>query len=483
MGLLAKLPPELQSRATELAYERQAYAHDMSPFDGMITSDWLKALPDLVVMPRNTAEVSALLKWAYEARVSVTPRAAGSSSLFQSVPAKGGVLLDLNMLNGTADWDLDDSGVTVGAGKVIYDLFQEAEERGLSLQSFPSSAPVGTFGGWYNNGGLGYGSLQHGPLSAQVRELEVVLANGAIHRLTGETIPSKEWLLGSEGTLGIVTKLRLALDRAPEAQAHQGFSFPNIADLEAFVLAMMEGPFLPSNLVFVAATLGGRPIQKINWDMLMPGTFLVADYFGQADQVEQGIGQVRRLKSGFKVQQLPRWQAEKFWDDRFYNFRLQRTGPSLLGAEVVLPLHKVGAYVRGIDHLAKSMKKPMITFGYASSRSHAYVTTMFWANEARTAQYLLDISLVNSIYITAFSHGARPAGVGLWNTPYLKYAYTRKELHTLRQRKRLLDPRGILNPGKKYRAAKMLNPAFFTGSMLALRGIRKIVNGIRSVDA
>ncbi|MBO8126242.1 MAG: FAD-binding oxidoreductase [Firmicutes bacterium] len=481
--LMASLPPELKKVATDSHYERLAYTHDMSSLDGFLTSDWLKTLPDLVVLPRNVQQVAALLKWAAEHRVPVTPRGAGSTSLFQSVPAKGGVLLDLNCLNTIGPWNLERPSVQVGAGTIIYELQEEAKKRGLSLATFPSSAPVGTIGGWFNNGGRGYGSLQHGSLLNQVERLEVVLAGGEIVQCTHQSDPPIQWFFGSEGTLGVVTSLELKLEPKPTSEAHMAFGFSNIGELQRFLLKTIDGPFLPYNLTFVSATLGGQPIRRINWDAILPGTFLAVDFFGDADQVEQGVQRVRWLKLEHELHQLPKWQAEKFWADRFYNFRLQRTGPSLLGAETLMPLNKISSYVEGIGALATGSQKPMITFGYVTSRQEAYVTTMFWTDEARTVQYLLDLSLVNSIYRTAFKFGAKPLGIGLWNTPYLKYAYSASERRKIRERKERLDPSGIINPGKAHNPPVVLKPRLFGASMTALRIFRKILQRLGRVES
>ncbi len=474
--LIARLPIELRELATDSLYERMAYSHDMSPVEGFLTSDWLKAVPDVVVNPRSREDVSLLLAWAQENRIPVTPRGAGSTSLFQSVPAVGGVVVDLSLLNSIGPWDLSAGTVRVGAGTIIYDLIQQAEIRGWTLATFPSSAPGGTVGGWFNNGGRGYGSLLHGSLLDQVRGLEVVLPGGKIEWLSADNsdLPI-EWFLGSEGTLGIVTELEIELLPLPGAEGHIAFGFHDIGELQAFLADYLQGPFLPFNITFVSTTSGGQQLQRINWDAMLPNNFFVASFYGPSDHVDQGIRRMRSLKSEYQVRQLPKWQAKKFWQDRYYNFRLQRTGPSLLGAEVVIPLERISHYTRGIDQLAKMQRKPMITFGYLTNRNEAYVTTMFWSDEARTVSYLLDLSLVSSIYRTALKKGGRPVGIGLWNTPYLRHIYSLKERKALWERKKRLDPQLILNPGKTYRASKLLRPGFFSTAMLITRGLRSLI--------
>lgn len=477
--LLTKLPAQLRELATDSLYERLAYSHDMSPVEGFLTGDWLKTVPDLVVLPHSREDVALLLAWAEEERIPVTPRGAGSTSLFQSVPAKGGVVCDLSWLNTIGPWDLTAGTVRVGAGTIIYDLIQQAEMRGWTLATFPSSAPGGTIGGWFNNGGRGYGALLHGNLLEQVRGLEVVLPGGRIEWLTRDNseLPI-EWFLGSEGTLGIVTQLEIELLRRPEAQGHIAFGFHDIAELQDFLTNYLWGPFLPYNVTFVSTTSGGQQLQRINWDAMLPSNFFVASFFGSLDHVELGIQRMRAFKSEYRVRQLPNWQAEKFWQDRYYNFRLQRTGPSLLGAEVVVPLAMISHYTRGIEQLATAQRKPMITYGYLINRKEVYVTTMFWSDEARTISYLLDLSLVSALYNIALKAEGKPVGIGLWNTPYLRHIYSARERRAMWERKQKLDPQQILNPGKTYRATKLLRPSVFSPAMLLTRGFRKLITRI-----
>ncbi|HEX3012143.1 MAG TPA: FAD-binding oxidoreductase, partial [Syntrophomonadaceae bacterium] len=202
-----KLIEQYGDRATDSLFERSLYARDLAPVPKLLANMLVKTLPDIVIRPENTEEIAQIMKTAYANNIPVTPRAGGSTVYFDSVPAKSGILMDLNLIKGILGLDEGSMMVKVKAGTTWNELDDYLNNKGFAPKSFPSSAPAATIGGWFCMMGYGIGSMKYGSLLSQVRSIEVVYPNGKVHNITRETSPNLDWFVSSEGTLGIITEL------------------------------------------------------------------------------------------------------------------------------------------------------------------------------------------------------------------------------------------------------------------------------------
>ena len=174
----------------------------------------------------------------------------------------------------------------------------------------PSSAPASTVGGWLCTMGYGIGSLKYGPLVEQVRSLEVVLADGAVRRLTRETDPPLEWFVGSEGTLGVVTEVELAVRRAG-AMRHALVACPDVRAVCELVSQLTARSPLPYAIDFddrhVLGALDALGFSPSGWQ----GSDLVrVDWEGAAEDLEAAEAVLRRGGRGgvrTRVAFRPRW--------------------------------------------------------------------------------------------------------------------------------------------------------------------------------
>lgn len=228
-------------RVTTSHFERWFYTSDLIP-----VPRWVKGLfqtmPVAVVKPKTALEVSNVLGYCSRKRIPVVPRGGGSSALFGAVPKKGGIVLDLTDLSQVIKVDKEKELVTTEAGITWWELDKRLRKEFLTLRSYPSSARSATVGGWIMSSGLGIGSLRYGPVSAQITGAEVALADGTIKEYTsGQGL---EWFLGSEGVLGILTKVCLRVRRLPESTSHHLIYFDDTKNLFDFVSALAHtSPF------------------------------------------------------------------------------------------------------------------------------------------------------------------------------------------------------------------------------------------------
>ena len=486
-AILPGLPPE---RVTNDLLERTLYARDVAAVPALLTRPFFRTLPDLVARPADADQVAAALRYARRHHLAVIPRAAATTSYYNAVPVRGGLVLDVNGMRGLLALDRDRLAARVLPGTTWFELDEELRRQGFAVRSYPSSAVAATAGGWLSTQGHGIGSLKYGPLGGQIVALQVVLADGEVRALGRESEPPADWFVGAEGTLGVVTEVTLAVRERPAAEAHHLFAFADSESLAAGVLALCRSECRPYTVFFadggyldllVQAGFGvplapggpaaadaaagqegggrGRPTPRRR-----EGGLLLASFQGEAAEVGRG----KDTLLGLRGRELSPEQAWAEWAQRLFHLRCKRAGPSLLAAEQWLPLEGLAGYLRAVQALSGRYRQPVGNYGFAVAPDRALVMSVYAADERRPLAYLAAIGLAKTLHDLGARFGGRPYGVGLWNTAYLPRLFAAAELAELRRRKALLDPTGIMNPGKLYQAPFPLRPLVFGPGARAL---------------
>jgi glycolate oxidase len=474
--VLQQMVEKYGDRATDSLFERSLYARDLAPVPNLLANMLVKTLPDIVVRPENTEEVAQIMQTAFQNNIPVTPRAGGSTVYFDSVPAKSGILMDLNLIKGVTALDEQKMTVKVKAGTTWSELDDYLNNKGLVPKSFPSSAPAATIGGWFCMMGYGIGSMKYGSLLSQVRSIEVVYPDGKIQQVTRDTDPALDWFVSSEGTLGIITELEVEI-RKLNKMKHYLLQLPDADEMLAAMQEIIKAPIVPYNMHFTDQeclkamnALGFSPAD------METGCLIGIDYEGddaelqQAQKIIEGIAGADK-----KVNPIPEETAELEWEEKFKALRLKRGGPSVLGAEIWLPITNLPAYLNDISKMAKGYNLNLFSYGHVVTPEYATVMTTFYANETQTIKYIFNLSLVKKIHDVGYRYGGCPYGVGVWNSPMIGRIHQVPELKELRKRKQTLDSKGIMNPGKVYRAPLLINPFNYSMGMNVLAGVRKVI--------
>lgn len=443
-------------RVTVDPFERRFYAQDMAPVPSLLVRPFFHTLPDVVVRPRTTDEAAEAMRYAVAHSLPVVPRAAATTALFNVVPLRGGMVLDLNELAGVIAVDEQRQIVTVGAGTRWLNLERALQPYGLALKSYPSSAVVATVGGWMSTQGHGLGSLKHGPLLKQVVRAQVVLPDGQIRQATSDSNPPLGWFAGAEGTLGVLTEIELTVSPTPKAAAHHLLVFDSLPHLQAAMLDLAGAEPRPYTLLFSDET-HARLLDLAGFSPPATQPALLISYQGEPAEVAQGQSQLARLRGEAVADEV----ALEEWNNRWYHLRVKRGGPSLLAAELWLPLKALAGYLAEVKVLSRRFHTSIGNYGLAVSPHEAMVMSVYHCDARRTLDYTLALGLIGRLYWLAARYAGRPYGVGLWNTPYLSKIFSRQHLKELRLRKQILDPADRLNPGKLYRAPFPLWPALF----------------------
>ncbi|MCD6503881.1 FAD-binding oxidoreductase, partial [Candidatus Bathyarchaeota archaeon] len=218
-----KVTEETLSELKEIVGEENVLTDvgDLEKYSHDETSIGVKALPEVVVKPENTIQVSKVLALANERKIPVTPRGQGTGLCSGAVPIYGGILLSLERMNRILEIDEDNLMAVVEAGVVLSDLRAEVEKRGLFYPADPGER-TSAIGGNINTNAGGMNGVKYGKTRNYILGLEAVLPSGKVLNLGGKVVKRStgydlmQLIIGSEGTLAVVTKAILKLVKLPK---------------------------------------------------------------------------------------------------------------------------------------------------------------------------------------------------------------------------------------------------------------------------
>jgi glycolate oxidase len=416
--------------------------------------------PDAVALPRSTASVSALLRFANRHRIPVTARGAGHGYVGGCVPIRGGIVLSLARLNRIKEINAADFVAVVQAGVITQTLQDEVEKRGLYYPPDPASRAESFVGGNIATNAGGPRCLKYGVTRDYVLGLEAVLANGAVVRVGGRTHKNKtgfdfpRLFTGSEGLLAIVTEATLKLLPLPPFRASLSVGFGSLRSAVRALHAIFNARYLPAALEIADAfTLAAAYNRTRSAPLKGCRAHLIVELDGQERSVRSEIRDVeriiRQLEPSFLERGLGAARCEEVWKiRREFSYSLRDTGLTKLNQDIVVPRGRLEDLFRFAVQLQKKHSLPIACFGHAGD-GNIHVNVMVDYSEpqaARRADATLDALFRQVLEWGGAISGEH--GIGLAKKPWWPLAAS-KEVRKLHAAvKRALDPRGILNPGK-----------------------------------
>ena len=306
----------VSTRASDLQVHNVDYF-----FGSRMWEDRGKAEPmcDFVVRPGSSIEVAKVLQIADYYKLPVTTWGGGSGSQGGALPVAGGILLDMKRMNRVVEFNEDSMCVTVETGINFQQLEWYANERGYSLMHYPSSMGCGTVGGFLAHNGIGVLSTKYGKIDDMCLSLEAVLPNGDI--IDSSPIPKyaagpnlANMFLGSEGTLGVITKATLRIYKTPQVRKFRAFLFKNVSDginCGRDILRLVKPSIM--RLYDEAET---KSIIKEVLGFAAPGAFM--------NMAVEGIAEIADIEERIILETCARYQAqdlgaeygEKWWKSR-----------------------------------------------------------------------------------------------------------------------------------------------------------------------
>jgi len=442
---------------------RDAIADDAETLAAHSGDKWFAAeMPEVVVFARSPTEVSKLLKFASAKKIPVTARGAGFGYVGGCVPAKKGVVLSLMRMNRIKEIDFADAIAIVEPGVITADLKAAARAEKLFYPPDPASMKDCSIGGNVATNAGGPRCLKYGVTRNYVIGLEVVLANGEVLRTGGRVHKNKTGFdliglfVGSEGILGVVTEITLRLLPLPPARATLSAAFAKMSDAAAVVQEIFASGFLPSSLEIADSFTLEAARKDLGKAIVPPGNaHLLVDLDGQEDSVRTEADAIRKLIAAKKPNALEvangEENCEKLWAlRRQFSNSLRATGLTKLNEDVVVPRSRIVNLIEFAEKLSAQSGFPIACFGHAGDGNiHINIMADRYNRDAALREKVEGA--LDELFAKVLAWGGvitGEHGIGLAKKRWWPEATSEpvRELH--RKLKAVLDPSGILNPGK-----------------------------------
>ena len=456
MGLDEKIKKALmeivgQDNFTDQLIDLVSYASDASNFQHR---------PFAALWPRTTDEVAAVLKLANQNRLPVIPRGAGTGLSGMAVPIQGGLILDMVRMNKILRISIEDRLAVVQPGVVFVVLQKALAPSGFFFPPDPASGKVSTLGGNVATNAGGIKGAKYGVTKDYVLGLEVVLADGRIMRTGSQCMKSvsgydlTRLMVGSEGTLGIVTEMTLKINPRPTAVSTGMATFPSIESAGRAVTAIMHSGIIPS----VCEILDHKTIKVLrdHTDLDIPDgqamILLECDALtrGEADfQMQKAIDIFKANKALIIRHAKDEAAAARLWEGRkALHGTLHHIKPHLIVEDVTVPMSKIPDLVKGIEEISERHGIDIVNFGHAGD-GNLHPNIMF-EGDSEDERERVEKAAADIFHLAIRLGGTLTGehGIGLEKAVFMTLEHDPVEMAVMNGIKDLFDPNHILNPGK-----------------------------------
>jgi len=416
--------------------------------------------PDAIASPNTTDQVSAILALASREGIPIVPRGMASGLAAGTVPFGGGLVLNLTRMNRILEIDRENMTATAQSGVITADLAAAVEKDGLFYPPDPASIRQSTLGGNAACNSGGPRCLKYGVTGDYVMALEAVLSDGRVLRTGNKCLKDVtgydlvHLLVGSEGTLAVITEVTVRLLPLPEAKRTALAIFPDIGHASQVVNQILFAGVLPATLEIVDETA----IQCVE-AYLHAGldctaeAMLIVETDGDPETAQREIERVAEVcrQGGASDVQIARTSAEsdELWRARrSVSPSLGRVRPNKLGEDIVVPRGAIPEMVRRIKRISLEHDVPIVIFGHAGD-GNLHPNILFDKRdeaELRRVEAAVAALFANAVDLGGTLSGEH--GVGVLKQPYLEMALGPLAIEVMQGIKHAFDPKGILNPGK-----------------------------------
>ncbi|WP_312469688.1 glycolate oxidase subunit GlcD [Neobacillus sp.] len=434
--------------------ERLVYSYDATPN--------FQSMPDAVVSPRNTEEVSQILKVCNQYKVPIVPRGSGTNLCAGTCPTEGGIVLLFKHMNKILEIDEENLTVTVQPGVITLDMIHAVEEKGLFYPPDPSSMKISTIGGNINENSGGLRGLKYGVTRDYVIALEVVLPNGDIIRTGGKLAKDvagydlTRLFVGSEGTLVVITEATLKLIPMPETKKTMLALYQDLSAAAKSVSAIIANKIIPTTLEFL-----DQPTLQVVEDFAKIGlptdvkAVLLIEQDGPPEVVERDltrIADICKQEQAVSIQiAASEAEAEALRTARRTALSaIARLKPTTILEDATVPRSEIANMVKAINEITDKYQLTICTFGHAGD-GNLHPTC---ATDARNHE---EMERVEKAFAEIFEHAIALGGtitgehgVGAMKAPYLEWKLKEEGIAAMKAIKHGFDPNNIMNPGKVF---------------------------------
>ena len=452
--LVAKLTALLGSEVVRSdAVSLHAYSRDATPmFEG---------LPEVIVAPRNTAEVAKIVKFAHDTKTPIIARGAGSNLCAATVPLNGGIVMSMTNMNKILEVSKSEMIAIVQPGVTNLVLDQLVEKEGLRFIPDPGSRNVSTIGGNVATSAGGLRGLKYGTTRNYILGLEAVLGTGEIIRTGGRLVKDvagydvTRLLVGSEGTLAVFTEITVALAPRPAASKYGVAYFEDLAAAAGAVEKIITAGILPATLEFLDNTclVAVEDFAHLGLDTKAGALLLFGDD-GDAISIEQTVSsmsEIAKTSAGCRGVTLAADVAAAealLYARRCSLPALARLSSLSILEDIAVPRKAMAEVVHRIDAIGKKHGLRIGTFGHAGD-GNLHPTIVLDKDDPR--EVAAAEAALAEIFALPLEFGGSITGehgVGSAKLPYLEAKIGTANMQLQRNIKKVFDPAGILNPGR-----------------------------------
>jgi glycolate oxidase len=435
-------------------HDIEGYSYDEMPLQEPCT-------PQVVVRPAETAAIARLMKFASERKIPVVPRGAGTGVSGGCIPLYGGIVLSLERMDRIIEIDRENFVAVVEPGVTLSQLHTAVNQQGLYYPLYPGEMEA-TIGGNVATNAGGMNAVKHGVTRHHVLGVEAVLPTGEIIRTGGKFVKSSsgydltQLIIGSEGTLAVVTEVILKLSTRPAKREVLFVPFNDLQDAIDTVPEILMLPVVPTGIEFMEKgiiDIVERYLQREIPYHQYPAFLMVIMEGSSDEEITEYFSKVAELcrQHGAVEVMIPAGERAKRRlleaRESFYH-AIKRYAPLEL-ADVVVPRSEIARFVKRVKEIARKYDMPVIAYGHAGDGNVHLHPLCVDMDEAEWKRRLSQV--MNELFSAGVSFGGAVSGehgIGFDKKVYLPLQVAPPLLDLMKSIKRTFDPNNILNPGK-----------------------------------
>ena len=422
----------------------------------------IKKMPDIVIQTISADEVSKVMKYAYENNIPVTPRGSGTGLVGAAVPLKGGIVIDLSRMNKILELDEENLTLTLEPGVLLMEIGKYVQEFDLFYPPDPGEKSA-TIGGNISTNAGGMRAVKYGVTRDYVRGLEVVLPNGDIVNLGGKVVKNssgyalKDLIVGSEGTLGIVTKAILKLLPLPKKALSLLIPFESLERAIETVPKIIKSKSIPTAIEFMQreAILAAEEFLGKSFPDKSSDAYLLLTFDGNStEEIEKDYENVANicLEAGALDVLISDTEErqESIWSARgCFLEAIKALTTEMDEVDVVVPRNQIGKFVTFTHELERTANIRIKSFGHAGDGNlHIYILRDDLDQEAWESKLKEVMQIMYDKAKELDGQVSGEHGIGFAKKGYLKESLPSECIGIMQGIKLAFDPKNILNPGK-----------------------------------
>ncbi len=432
------------------------YGHD--------ETEELHYVPEVVIKPKTTEEISAIMTICNRDLIPVTPRGAGTGLSGGALPHLGGVLLSTERMNSIIEIDERNLQVTTEPGVITEILMNAVKEKGLFYPPDPSSRGSCFIGGNIAENSGGPKAVKYGVVKDYVLNLEVVLPSGEIIWTGANVLKNStgynltQLLVGSEGTLGIVTKIVLKLLPLPKFDLLMLVPFTNLEKASECVSAIFRAGFVPSGLELVEID-ALKIVSKMVDSHAVPVTDDIAAHLiievdgNDMDVLMKDMEQIAELTTQYEGGEVffadDAQQKAELWKLRRRVAEAVKLAGYTIEEDTVVPRAELPKLIKGVKELGKLYGFNAVCYGHAGDGNlHIRINHPTIKNSHGNAEMTTALKALFQLVKSLGGTISGEHGIGLIQKPYMDIVFKQANLQIMRSIKKAFDPNNILNAGK-----------------------------------